>query len=138
MKETIALLNRVHEEKKEFSFGDWGRVTLDPTTKEHCGTRACAAGYMALHKPFQEQGLLPSSLTYLVPTFYGFKGTWALAAFLDISRRYAMDIFVHGYSPGYILNYRHIQEVTAKDIAILLQTLLDSGHAPKFDNPYNY
>jgi hypothetical protein len=125
MKETISLLNRVHEEKKEFSFRHWGKVTLDPKTKEPCETRACAGDYMVLHEPFQKQGLKPFSLTNLLPTFDGFGGLAALAAFLGISDGDAGDIFVRGCVPGHIVKRKPEWEVTAKDIADLLQTLLN-------------
>jgi hypothetical protein len=131
MKETIALLRRVHKRqaraKRKFNYRSWGGIS----EYWQCRTTACAGGEMALHKPFQKQGLRPNSNLNFTPVFaeghnHNF-GETALAKFLGITHAQARMIFVNLDVKLDIWR----SDVTAEHVADALQNLLDAHWARK-------
>jgi hypothetical protein len=122
VRETIHLLHRVTDHKLPFDYTGYGHTTPG----QSCATVACAAGYMTLHKPFQEQGFRPESLLVLSPCYAGLVGYAALAAFLDIPPMVAKSVFIHlGTYIG-----KDSRKVTATDVANFLQDLYDAALQP--------
>ncbi len=121
--EAIRVLKEVHEKNLAFDYTDWGEVSDSHT----CETVACAGGYLALHKPFNKQGLRPKQRFCLTPLYGNDIGVGALAKFFDIAYKDADDIFVNAHTQSSI-DKEDAEEVTALDIANLLQNLLD--HPP--------
>jgi len=87
-----------------------------------------------LHEPFNKQGLLPKSKNCLNPRYHDFYGSEALAAFFEISWEAASTIFVFAAEMGTLVNipkelpllHKNCpSQITALDIATLLQALLD-------------
>ena len=123
MKETIALLHRVHNKEGEFAkakfdYSRWGYGTVHT-----CGMSACAGGYMTLHPPFVAEGLKPEAKGYLAPTFQNKSDEEALALFLGIAVYKARRIFMDLKSDQ--------SQVTALDVANSLQELLDAEQLPR-------
>jgi len=130
--EAIQVLKDVHEKNLAFNYSYWGRRDKDTISSEKvqhtCNTEACAGGYLALHPPFNAQGLVPLALNNLTPvlkyhTGCEVQGTDALAKFFDIGFTNARRIFVN--AAHYFPDRPSYQKITALDIAELLQKLLD-------------
>ncbi len=59
----------------------------------HCGTTACAGGFLAVHPAFRARGLVTNDLL-LSPRFHREDGINALALFFDVSCRIATYWFI--------------------------------------------
>lgn len=118
MKEAIAVLRKVqfHEgelDNRRFDYSIW-----------RCGTAACAGGFLCLHQPFIDQGLL---MFNNVPLYEDESGASALGLFLDLDQEQATNAFL---DMDCVLSLKHnlrvaVTDVTAGDVADYLQTLLD-------------
>lgn len=101
LKECIAIIeaipaNRLDLDSWQKSTGPFP-VFADRLQNTHCGTIACAAGWLALYPQMQAHGLLVSYrgrpvFTHNQQIFYG---TDALARFLDIRDVEADRLFTH-------------------------------------------
>ena len=116
--EAIEVLKEVHEKNLAFDYDQWGMKG-----NHNCGTVACAGGYLALHAPFNKQGLCPMERECLTPLYGDYTGVGALAKFFDIQRKDAIDIFIYAHEQP-SLNKKYPKQVTALDIVNLLQNLL--------------
>jgi hypothetical protein len=117
--EAIKVLKEVYEKNLAFDYTDWGEASDSHT----CETVACAGGYLALHKPFNKQGLRPKQRFCLTPLYGDYIGIGALAKFFDIDHEDADDIFVNAHTQSSV-DKEGPEQVTALDIANLLQNLL--------------
>jgi hypothetical protein len=120
MKATIALL-RKPPKNVEFDYCVWMAEGYDPMHPHACKTVACAAGMMALYKPFQKEGLRWRNGAIRYGKLHNINHN-AVADFLEISYSDASVAFVNICRRYHDLN---INDVTPKHVADYLQELLD-------------
>lgn len=83
---------------KDVAYEDFltvAQLNQEQASSPTCGFAACALGWAALDKTFQEQGLKPAfaPLGYYIPTYGDFYGYRAAQAFFVLSERWADFLF---------------------------------------------
>jgi hypothetical protein len=97
LKLAIRIIERIPDSRVALSYwqqgadeGDLAVQTMDAA--DHCGTIACAGGWLALAPEMQERGLRPSVILG-APTLGSLRSYAALASFFDIGHTEADQLF---------------------------------------------
>jgi hypothetical protein len=125
-------------EDRQLNLGNWQAFAPNITPSSaavHCGTIACAGGWIALNPEFEALGV--SAGSFGAPHFGGLASYEALAKLFDISEYNARKLFYfRTFDDVDVFGEVAYENMTDRQLWLSRARLMRAKHAPKVSNKY--